>query len=78
MGYDVVDGNKDPEGFVELYLGGSTHKSSAAIDSLFAAFPDATLTPPTPVDLPWHVRGICYNGNAFRLETLLPALERVG
>ena len=77
MGYDVVDGNMDRDEFIRLYLDGSTRASSAAIDSLFAAFPAATLTPPTPHGMPMQLRSICYNGNGFRLETLLPALERV-
>ena len=77
MGYDVVDGNLDRDEFIRLYLDGSTRASSAAIDSLLGAFPAATLTPPTPHSLPVQLRSICYNGNGFRLETLLPALERV-
>ena len=77
MGYDVVDGNLDRDEFIRLYLGGSL-RASAASDALLGGFPDAMLVPQTPNDLPSQMRCIAYNGNALRLETLLPALERVG
>jgi len=53
-------------------------RASAATDSLLGALPAAMLTPPTPHSMPKHLRAICYSGNAFRLETLLPALEAAG
>ena len=77
MGYDVVDGNLHRDEFIRLYLDGSVRASSAAIDSVLGAFPAAMLTPPTPHGMPVQFRSICYNGNGFRLETLLPALELV-
>ena len=77
MGYDVVDGNRDRDEFIRLHMDGSV-RASAATDSLLGALPAAMLTPPTPHSMPKHLRAICYSGNAFRLETLLPALEAVG